>query len=152
MTSNAIYYYKSVKIWVKVPNIGQIHKLIKLIVYYFLRLLSSDVIGSCEFLLSPLYTFTFVIAVLFCILKRLPWELWLRRSDARVRRVLLRLREPSGASACSRSAEKSESSVPSELLPVVLYKQQRQTVSSSLRHLTGVRPVCVCVLPVDNST
>lgn len=68
----------------------------------------------------------------------LPWELRLRRSDARVRRVLLRLCALSETSACSRSAEKSESSVPSELLPAVLWKQQLEaTLSDSAR-----RPDC----------
>lgn len=52
----------------------------------------------------------------------IPCEFWLRRSDARVRRELLRVREPSCTSVCSRSVEKSESSVPSELLPAVLWK------------------------------
>lgn len=51
-----------------------------------------------------------------------PCELWLRRRDKRVKRALLRLRRFSATSACSRSAEKSESSVPSELLPAVLWK------------------------------
>lgn len=51
----------------------------------------------------------------------LSCELRLRRRDARVRRVLLRLRATSAGSACSRSAEKSESSVPSELLPAVRF-------------------------------
>lgn len=61
--------------------------------------------------------------------KLLPCELWLRRSDARVSRELLRVREPSGASPCSRSVEKSESSVPSELLPAVLCKTTTTTTT-----------------------
>lgn len=68
-------------------------------------------------------------------LKCLPCELWLSRSDARVKRVLLRLRVLSEASACSRSAEKSESSVPSELLPAVLWRRNhKSTAQSALFH------------------
>lgn len=52
----------------------------------------------------------------------LPWELWLRRTEARVNRVFLRVfASLSELSVCSRSAEKSESSVPSELLPAFLW-------------------------------
>ncbi len=54
----------------------------------------------------------------------LPWELWLKRSDARVIRVLLRwLASLWELSVFSWSPESSESAVPSELLPAVLCKQ-----------------------------
>lgn len=95
------------------------------------------------------------------ILKRLwlPCELWLCRSDARVRRALLRLCTPSGTSAVSRSAEKSESSVPSELLPAALYIWQSETKMSSHAdkyHMIMINSYMCCfvslILPVDNST
>lgn len=51
----------------------------------------------------------------------LPWELWLSRAEERVTRADLRdVPSLSELSVCSRSVEKSESSVPSELLPAFL--------------------------------
>lgn len=51
----------------------------------------------------------------------LPWELWLSRAEERVTRADRRdVPSLSELSVCSRSVEKSESSVPSELLPAFL--------------------------------
>lgn len=51
----------------------------------------------------------------------LPWELWLNRAEERVTRADRRdVPSLSELSVCSRSVEKSESSVPSELLPAFL--------------------------------
>lgn len=97
--------------------------------FIFHKFSTQDIYCSCLRTMGLLHS-------LFCssqvgfflkIVQCLPCELWLRRSDARVRRVLLRLRALSEASVCSRSAEKSESSVPSELLPAVLWKRQHQS-------------------------
>lgn len=83
--------------------------------------------------------------------KYLPCEFWLRRSDARVRRELLRVRDPSGASVCSRSVEKSESSVPSELLPAVLWKTTIKTINIIIYTVCHQQIKCVRFLPVENS-
>lgn len=51
----------------------------------------------------------------------IPWELWLSRAEERVTRADRRdVPSLSELSVCSRSVEKSESSVPSELLPAFL--------------------------------
>lgn len=51
----------------------------------------------------------------------LPWELWLSLAEERVTRADRReVPSLSELSVCSRSVEKSESSVPSELLPAFL--------------------------------
>lgn len=51
----------------------------------------------------------------------LPWELWLSLAEERVTRADLReVPSLSELSVCSGSVEKSESSVPSELLPAFL--------------------------------
>lgn len=75
--------------------------------------------------------------------KHLPCEFRLSRSDARVKRELLRVREPSGASVCSRSVEKSESSVPSELLPAVLWKTTIRRINCHLHCVSSANKVCV---------
>lgn len=50
------------------------------------------------------------------------WELWLSLAEERVTRADLRdVPSLSELSVCSRSVEKSESSVPSELLPAFLF-------------------------------
>lgn len=83
--------------------------------------------------------------------KHLPCEFWLRRSDARVRRELLRVREPSCTSVCSRSVEKSESSVPSELLPAVLWTTTIKTINIVIYTVCHQQIRCVRFLPVENS-
>lgn len=57
---------------------------------------------------------------------KVPWELWLRRREERVRRVVFTAWVSlSELSVCS--AEKSESSVPSELLQAVLWGETTTT-------------------------
>lgn len=60
----------------------------------------------------------------------LPWELWLSLAEERVTRADRRdVASLSELSVCSGSVEKSESSVPSELLPAFLYNTTEADVS-----------------------
>ena len=70
----------------------------------------------------------------------LPWELWLRRMDALVRRCLLAaVPSLSELLVCSRSAEESESSVPSEPLPATgLCHQNTHTEELALNNYSPV--------------
>jgi len=63
----------------------------------------------------------------------LPWELWLRRVEALVRRCLFDMFPSlSELLVCSLSAEESESSVPSEPLPAIgLYQEENKPTENN---------------------
>lgn len=71
---------------------------------------------------------------------RLPWELWLSLAEERVTRAERRdAPSLSELSVCSGSVEKSESSVPSELLPAFLCNTAHTDISTGalkLAHCT----------------